>query len=288
MIRDLKVKSEHISSHILENEILTTKKGLRFFNGHYDNLENKIGGEKNGSIMMDLTSQVIPIISNVSNKKMSAEVYETIKKVLKDEGSPGIRLTSEFKEIDMNVGRITGFVYGHKEHGSKWVQQNIMLAYGLYKQGLVTQGNEIMQEVYEIANNTEKAQIFPGIPSYFNNQNKGAYAYLTGSSSWFLMTLITEIYGVKGEMGMLKLEPKLSSNYFDENNQSVISTIFSTYKIKVVYQNLNKLSYDDYRITALKVNDVNVDIVSKEKSLIINNFNLFSKYHINEIYVELN
>ena len=89
-------------------------------------------------------------------------------------------------------------------------------------------------------------------------------------------------------MGMLKLEPKLSSNYFDENNQSVISTIFSTYKIKVVYENLNKLSYDDYQITALKVNDVNVDIVSKEKSLIINNFNLFSKYHINEIHVELN
>ena len=188
----------------------------------------------------------------------------------------------------MNVGRITGFVYGHKEHGSKWVQQNIMLAYGLYKQGLVTQGNEIMQEVYEIANNTEEAQIFPGIPSYFNHQNKGAYAYLTGSSSWFLMTLITEIYGVKGEMGMLKLEPKLSSNYFDKNNQSVISTIFSTYKIKVVYQNLNKLSYDDYRITALRVNDVNVDIISTEKSLIIENFNLFSKYHINKIYVELN
>ena len=66
LIRDLKVKSEHITSHILENEILTTKKGLRFFNGHYDNLENKIGGEKNGSIMMDLTSQVIPIISNVT------------------------------------------------------------------------------------------------------------------------------------------------------------------------------------------------------------------------------
>ena len=56
----------------------------------------------------------------------------------------------------------------------------------------------------------------------------------------------------------------------------------------MVYQNLNKLSYDDYRITALKVNDLNVDIVSKEKSLTINNFNLFSKYHINEIYVELN
>lgn len=288
IIYDLHAKSEHISSHILENEILTTKNGLRFFNGHYDNLENKIGGEKDGSIMMDLTSQVIPIISNVSNKSMSSEVYEAIKKVLKDKGSPGIRLTSEFKEIDMNVGRITGFVYGYKEHGSKWVQQNIMLAYGLYKQGLVEQGNEIMEEVYAISNNTEEAQIFPGIPSYFNNQNKGAYAYLTGSSSWFLMTLITEIYGVKGNKGMLMLEPKLSENYFDSNNNSHISTIFSTYKISVTYHNPNGLSYDNYSIKELKINDVNLDVDQKtKKSLIIENFNHFSKYHVNDIYVKL-
>ena len=45
------------------------QKRTSFFNGHYDNLENKIGGEKNGSIMMDLTSQVIPIISNVSKQE---------------------------------------------------------------------------------------------------------------------------------------------------------------------------------------------------------------------------
>lgn len=288
LICDLKAKSDHITSHILENEILTTKNGLRFFNGHYDNLENQIGGDKGDTIMMDLTSQVIPIISNVSNKQMSVEAYEAIKRVLKDEGSPGIRLTSEFKEIDLNVGRITGFVYGYKEHGSKWVQQNIMLAYGLYKQGLVEQGNEIMQEVYEISNNTDSAQIFPGIPSYFNNQNKGAYAYLTGSSSWFLMTLITEIYGVKGVKGRLMLEPKLSANYFDKDKTSVISTIFSKYKINVNYYNPRMLTFDDYCITKVSVNDLDVEINHNGKSFILDNFNILSKYHVNEIYVELN
>jgi cellobiose phosphorylase len=274
IILDLETKSAHISNHILENEIVTSKDGDRFFNGHYDNLENKIGGEREDGLMMDLTSQVIPIICNITDKEMSAEVYESIKKILKDEGSPGIRLTSEFKNIDLNVGRITGFVYGHKEHGSKWVQQNIMLAYGLYKQGLVSQGNEIMQEVYEIANQTETAKIFPGIPSYFDNQNKGAYAYLTGSSSWFLLTLITQIFGIKGKYGALCIEPKLSTDYFNEEGISEISTIFSGRNINVVFVNKNHLDFGSYSIKDIAVNGSKISFSnsSTENNVVLDNF----------------
>jgi hypothetical protein len=102
------------------------------------------------------------------------------------------------------------------------------------------------------------------------------------------MTLITEIYGVKGHKGMLMLEPKLSSNYFDSDNKSHISTIFSTYKISVTYHNPDGLSYDNYCIKELKINDVNLDVdETTNKSLIIENFNHFSKYHVNDIYVKL-
>jgi cellobiose phosphorylase len=224
--------------------------------------------------MMDLTSQVIPIICNITDKEMSAEVYESIKKILKDEGSPGIRLTSEFKNIDLNVGRITGFVYGHKEHGSKWVQQNIMLAYGLYNQGLVAQGNEIMQEVYEISNDTETAKIFPGIPSYFDNQNKGAYAYLTGSSSWFLLTLITQIFGIKGKYGALCIEPKLSIDYFNEDGMSEISTIFSGRSINVIFSNYNHLDYGTYGIKEVSINGAKLTSLPlhSENCIVLNNF----------------
>ena len=274
IVADLEAKSLHISNHILENEIVTTNEGNRFFNGHYDNVENKIGGQKEDGVMMDLTSQVIPIICNITDKAMSAEVYESIKKILKDDNSPGIRLTSEFKNIDLNIGRITGFVYGHKEHGSKWVQQNIMLAYGLYNQGLVAQGNEIMQEVYEIANHTETAKIFPGIPSYFDNQNKGAYAYLTGSSSWFMLTLITQIFGVKGKYGALCIEPKLSIDYFNEEGISEISTIFSGRNINVVFVNKNHLNFGSYNIKDIAVNGnkISVSNSSTENNVVLYNF----------------
>ena len=291
LIIDLENKSKHISTHILENEIVKTKEGDRFFNGHYDNLENKIGGEKKHGLMMDLTSQVIPIICNIADKEMSAEVYESIKKILKDENSPGIRLTSEFKNIDLNVGRITGFVYGYKEHGSKWVQQNIMLAYGLYKQGLVEQGNEIMLEVYDISNHKTSAQTFPGIPSYFDNQNKGAYAYLTGSSSWFLLTLITEIFGVKGLYGHLHLEPKLSLNYFNDDDAcAVISTNFSGYKVKVTYVNEKRLEYGKYDIKEVKINGQNLKLPttdSQKCSITLYSFRQLFNNSINEIRIKL-
>lgn len=289
VVTDLEAKSLHISNHILKNEIVLTKDGDRFFNGHYDNIENRLGGEKKDGIMMDLTSQVIPIICNISNKEMSAEVYESIKKILKDEGSPGIRLTSEFKNIDLNVGRITGFVYGQKEHGSKWIQQNIMLAYGLYKQNLVTQGNEIMQEVYTIANNTQTAKIFPGIPSYFDNQNRGAYAYLTGSSSWFLLTLITQIYGIKGKYGALFIEPKLSTDYFNEEGVSEISTIFSGRNINVVFINKNRLDYDSYLIKEVSINHVKIDLPEEnsKNSIELKDFNEILNQTNNSIKVIL-
>jgi len=222
---------------------------------------------------------------------MSAEVYESIKNVLKDENSPGIRLTSEFKNIDLNVGRITGFVYGYKEHGSKWVQQNIMLAYGLYKQGLVEQGNEIMQEVYDISTHNTSAQIFPGIPSYFDNDNKGAYAYLTGSSSWYLLTLITQIFGVKGHYGRLHFEPKLSLSYFDDDACAVVSTKFSGYNIEVTYINENRLDYGKYSIGDVEINGQKTTIASTDRkkcSIFLSNFSHLFNSSVNKIRIKLN
>jgi cellobiose phosphorylase len=50
---------------------------------------------------------------------------------------------TNFKELKLNLGRITGFVYGHKEHGSKWMQQNNMFMYGLYKRNFVCEEYEV-------------------------------------------------------------------------------------------------------------------------------------------------
>ena len=164
-----------------------------------------------------------------------------------------------------------------------------MLAYALYDHGLVAQANEIMKEVYEIANNTATAKIFPGVPSYFDNQNKGAYAYLTGSSSWYLLTLITQIFGVKGVFGDLHLEPKLSKEYFNKEGIAHISTNYGGYAIDVTYQNEKGLDFGAYGIGEVIINGHKVKGKrgKKNASITLDNYKeLFNKTS-NKITIEL-
>ena len=41
--------------------------------------------------------------------------------------------------------------------------------------------------------------------------------YLTGAASWYMMTMITEVFGVHGEAGDLVIKPKLLKKQFDKN-----------------------------------------------------------------------
>lgn len=78
LIIDLKEKAEHNANHIRNNEIIETKSGLKFFNGHYDNLGKPVGGEKDGQISMDLTSQVMPVLCNISNYQQTKDSFAAI------------------------------------------------------------------------------------------------------------------------------------------------------------------------------------------------------------------
>ncbi|MFO7864863.1 MAG: hypothetical protein R6U85_12760 [Salinivirgaceae bacterium] len=269
LIADLSAKSDHIRDIIQSQEKITTKTGLSFYNGHYDNLGQPIGGDVNNQVQMDLTSQVMPILCNVADQASAKEAYSAVKAVLKDPESPGIRLTTHFKNVDLNVGRITGFVYGYKEHGSKWMQQNIMLAYGLYKQGLAAEGFEVMNDVYSIATNQDVAKNFPGIPSFFDAENRGAYAYLTGSSSWYLLTLTTQMFGIRGEEGNLAICPKLMAKQFDVNGKTSISLYFQNKRLHIEYQNPELFDYNEYSIGTLSINGTIIDYHKKGKACAI-------------------
>ncbi|MAJ98812.1 MAG: hypothetical protein CMD07_06080 [Flavobacteriales bacterium] len=136
----------------------------------------------------------------------------------------------------------------------------------------------------------KKAKIFPGIPSFFNSDNKGLYCYLTGSSSWYLLTLITQIFGVRGEKGYLVIHPKLSQEYFDEKGISIIKTSFSSIDFNIKYTNNNNKNYHTYKIKNFTVND---KIISKEfvkitdRKIIFTNNKIFNKNSENKIKINL-
>ncbi|HSG67555.1 MAG TPA: hypothetical protein VK994_02535, partial [Bacteroidales bacterium] len=253
LILDLMLKAEHITEVLREQEWISLGEHKGFFNGHYDNKGQAVDGERNGKVMMDLTTQVMATMHNLATRNQVRALMNSADRYLKD--GRGYRLCTPFSEIDMNVGRITGFVYGHKEHGSKWMQQNIMLAYGLYCQGFDKLAHNIILDAYSLSTDSATSKIFPGLPSYFAPGDKAAYAYLTGSSTWFLLTLTTQIFGVRGEMGRLCLQPRLQPSQFDDEGMASINCIFRGIKLSVCYHLDKPGSSSGYRLDSIVIND---------------------------------
>ncbi len=52
------------------------------------------------------------------------------------------------------------------------------------------------------------------------------YHYLTGAASWFMLTMITQVYGVRGDLGNLVLAPKLMSEQFDADGNASVQLSF--------------------------------------------------------------
>jgi cellobiose phosphorylase len=267
LIADLRAKSAHSADHIRHNEWITTRDGHGFFNGHYDNLGRPLHGDSPEGMRIDLTSQVIPLMCDVASPEQIARAYSSVRHYLHDPGTPGLRLCTEFKAIDLNIGRISGFAYGYKEHGSKWSQQNIMLMYALYRRGYVKEGYEMLSEIWQLANNSARALIFPGIPSYFEPGDRGAYAYLTGSSAWLLLAIVTRIFGVRGHQGHLVLHPLLHAEQFDIAGNAVITCNFRDRRIRVCYQNAGRNTFGEYRIGKIAINGQIPDVVHNESAL---------------------
>jgi len=250
----LRRKANYLSEHIRKNEWVITKSGYSFFNGYYDNKGKRVEGDHKNGVRMTLTGQVFPIMSGVATDKQVKEIYRSAKKYLWDKKLGGLRLNTDFGGIYPDLGRAFGFAYGEKENGSFFSHMNVMFAYALYKRGFVKQGFEILNSIYRMCMNTSASKIYPGLPEYFNSEGRGMYHYLTGSASWFVLTLLTQVFGIRGDMGDLLIDPKLTKEQFAKSTKISIETRFAGRRTKVNYINSKKLDYGKYTIRRIVVN----------------------------------
>jgi len=251
---DLRNKADHVFEHIRTKEWLKTKEGEEYFNGHYDDHSRRVDGDNRLGARMDLTSQVFPTMFGVATDEQVKKIYHAARTYLRHPKIGGLRLTTDFRELKLDFGRITAFIYGFKEHGSIWNQMNVMYMYALYRRNAVREGYSVFKDTLRLATNSAQARCFPNLPSYFDKNGRGSYQYLTGSATWVTLGLVTQVFGVRGELGDLCLNPKLMKEQFGARGVAEVCCNFAGKALRVRYINRKKLNWNEYAITAVRVN----------------------------------
>ena len=269
VIHDLKMKSEWIKNHIRETEWLSTETGYHWFNGYYDNHGARVEGEFHQGVRMMLTSQVFTIMSGVATEEQISEVIKAADHYLYEESMGGYRLNTNFQEVKLDLGRMFGFAYGHKENGAVFSHMAIMYANALYQRGYIKEGYRVIDSLLRHCSDFEVSRIYPGIPEYIGENGRGLYHYLTGSASWLLLTVFNEMFGIKGDFGNLCLEPKLVKEQFDEDSKASVDFCFANRKLEVTYHNPHGLEANEYQVKEILLDGVKLE---GDKGIILRNY----------------
>ncbi|HSL45357.1 MAG TPA: cellobiose phosphorylase [Anaerolineales bacterium] len=257
---DLTRKSNWLKQHIRNNEWVRNGSEFGWFNGYYDDDGQPVEGMRASGLRMTLTGQVFALMCGIATEEQTQAVIHAVNKYLYDEIMKGYRLNTNFGTLMLNLGRAFGFAYGHKENGAMFNHMTVMYANALYKRGLVKEGWKVLGGIYRQSRNFERSRMYPGIPEYFSGRGRGMYTYLTGSASWYLFTLLNEVYGVKGELGNLVIEPKLMAEQFDDAGQTRVNTLFAGKPLEIVLENPERLDYGQYWIAELMLNGKKVPL----------------------------
>jgi cellobiose phosphorylase len=251
---DLTEKANWLTEHIRKDEWVKNSEGYGWFNGYYDNDSIRVEGDHSNGVWMTLTGQVFAMMGSVATDEQSLQQIRSANQYLYAPELRGYRLNTDFGEVKLNMGRCFGYAFGHKENGAMFSHMAVMYAYALYERGFVQDGFRVLDGIYRQSVDFPTSRMYPGIPEYFNNQGRGMYPYLTGSASWYLLTLVTRVFGIFGILGDLALMPKLLLAQFDDEGIAGVTTLFAGRIIEVIYKNPMRLDYGDYTIGEITLN----------------------------------
>lgn len=247
LAEDLEGKADWLVEHIRRQEWIADGED-GWFNSYYDNHGRPLEGVTEAGPRIMLTGQVFAIMSGTATEEQVKAITHSADRWLYKKEVGGYRLNTDFHELKFDMGRMFGFAYGEKENGAVFSHMTVMYANALYRRGFAREGYKALQTLAEAAMDFGTSKIYPGIPEYFNAQGRGMYHYLTGAASWYMLTLITEVFGVRGENGSLVIAPKLVREQFSETGTASLALPFAGKRFQVTIVNLSGKDFGQYRI----------------------------------------
>ena len=267
LIDDLREKADWIKKHIQKTEWVNDLKGNGWYNSYYDDNGRVVEGIYNNNVRMMLTGQVFSIMADTATEDQVKDIVKSADLYLFDESCGGYRLNTDFGEVKTDMGRMFGFAYGEKENGAVFSHMAVMYANALYRRGFAKDGYKVLEALYKQSMDYNNSRIYPGIPEYFGKGGRGLYHYLTGAASWYMLTVVTQMFGVHGEFGNLVIEPKLLAKQFDEDGNASIDLMFAGNQVEVKITNPQHLEHGEYQI---KEAESNCTLVKEKNKVVLN------------------
>ncbi len=245
---NLRHKAQWMQEHIRNTEWIEGNGGEGWFNSYYDNDGKPVEGYFESGVRMMLTGQVFAVMGKTAESSHIEKICKSADRYLYKKEIGGYRLNTDFHEQKFNLGRMFGFAYGEKENGAVFSHMTVMYANALYQRGFVQEGYKALQTLAKTAMDFEVSRIYPGIPEYFNVSGRGMYHYLTGAASWYMLTMVTEVFGVHGQTGDMVIRPKLLKEQFDTDGKAEIQLSFAQKDFHVIFKNPLGLSFGEYAV----------------------------------------
>lgn len=241
-----------LMKQLRENEYLD----CGWFNSYYDNNSERTDGFHHDKVSMLLTGQVFSILSGTADDAMTASISANADRYLFDPSRGGYFLNTCFGKDIPPLGRMLGFAYGHKENGAVFCHMSVMYAYALYSRGLKDAGWKVLKQLYLQSSDFANGRIYPGVPEYFDIRGKGMYPYLTGAGSWYMLTMLTMAYGIRGKEGDLEIAPQLTAEQFDAEGNASVSCWLQGRKWNVVFRNPGKCA--EYAVKSVTIDGISI------------------------------
>ena len=223
----------------------------------YQSYFNNDGLDPDHGDHVNLTGQAMALLSKTPSQEQAIEMVSFTKSKLYEISVGGYHLNTNQHHVLTNMGRAYGFAYGHKENGAVFSHMVMMYAYGLYQYDFIHEGREAWLTLIKQALKAE-GKVLVGIPEYFNDQGVGMYPFLTGSASWLLKLMRTEVFGIQMRLGKLYLEPKLTQKDFIDGKASIQTYLFGHIR-SITYHNPKGLDVGSYKVSSIKVNQKMVE-----------------------------
>lgn len=234
VMQDLKDKAKYSSSLI--NEVAWNGE---YYIGYFHKDGTPVDTNRKGNFKIMFMPQIWAVYSGIANAERLKKLLASIDKYLYDSKVGAYKLCyPAYTKFDPTVGRISGFAPGTKENNAVFCHTNLYYMYAMLKLKMANRMFKAWEGINPLSHDDVVLRTGPWLVEYYisednlNYPRRSEYPMLTGTATWTRWIFPVYIFGVRPELGGLRIDPSFPAS--EQFSECSIKVNFrgATYEVK--------------------------------------------------------